>query len=66
MCLIVMKQIDSFKHCSCHMCLFNNICFAPIVCIFLSTTAQLAAIQRKVEGEKETLEQQQGKVSPGM
>jgi hypothetical protein len=32
----------------------------------LSTTAQLAAIQRKVEGEKETLEQQREKVSPGV
>ncbi len=25
MYIIVMKQIDSFKHCSCHMCLFKDI-----------------------------------------
>jgi hypothetical protein len=42
-------------------------CSAPLVRIFfLSTPSQLAAIQRKMEKEKETLEQQVERVSPGM
>ncbi len=34
--------------------------------IFIDYRLQLAAVQRKVDGEKETLEQQQGMVSPGL
>jgi hypothetical protein len=45
---------------------YRTHCSALVVRIFLSTPAQLAAIQRKVEWEKETLEQQLERVSPGM
>jgi hypothetical protein len=41
-------------------------CFAPVMRIFLSTPAQFAATQRKVEKEQETLEQQPERVSPGL